>query len=697
MKRITTTLLMLSCIAVGAFSQAFSGVSWVAWEAEPDYADVIGYAENPYDKPTVVIPMAPDAVPLDLITDATTFDAAWALLGAENNMAILVSDEANGDPYDLDGDKTFGAQWKGVHDGTNLYIFSKYYDTNAQMDAGTQNFEIMVQPTSHFRHETSFQAATNDSLAEHMVVYQNMAYGRYVELGGGKAVFQDGSVGEYAASVGLNKTTFWKGWAAGAWGGNDHGLEGLAMATHFWDVTDGVIRGITIFSFDGALGYPTDPTDLGGDYTAVKVGDTISFDIKSRGTIAEANVEYHWSSDRNNCYASTYYAGNLVLAPAPPEPGDVAFSGVSWVAWENEPDYVDVTGYAENPYDKATADILLAPDAWTYESISDAATFDATWDFLGDAMAMDKLVSDPANGDLYDLDGDMSFGAQWKGVHDGANLYVFTKYYDTNAQLDAGTHNFEIMVQPTSADRHENSFLAASNDSGPDHTVVYQNMAYARVIELGGGKAVFQDGAVGEYAASVGLNKTTFWKGWAAGAWGGNDHGLEGLAMATHFWDVTDGVIRGITVFSFDGALGYPAMPDDLDGDYLAVEVGDVISFDLKSRGSIAEAGVEYHWSSDRNNCYASTYYAGNITLSDEQIVVEGVEDAFVSNVKVFVYSNQLHVRGVESANVNIYSITGSLVKSAQNVSGTLDISELINGVYFVKLEGLPTGYKVVK
>ena len=129
----------------------------------------------------------------------------------------------------------------------------------------------------------------------------------------------------------------------------------------------------------------------------------------------------------------------------------------------------------------------------------------------------------------------------------------------------------------------------------------------------------------------------------------------------------------------------------------MAVEVGDTISFDIKSRGTIAEQNVEYHWSSDRNQCYASNYYAGNITLSEDQIVVEGIENTFASNVKVYVYDNQLHVRGVESPNLDIYSITGSLVRSAQNVSGTLDISDLIDGIYLIKLEGIPTGYKVVK
>jgi hypothetical protein len=696
MKRIAT-LLMLSFLAVGAFAQvAFSGVSWIAWDTEPAYDGIVGYADNPYDNPLVVIPQAPEGVSPGLIVDAATFDIAWGLLGDAHYMDKIIQDPANGDPYDLvDGVGTFGASWKGVHDGSNLYIFSKYVDTNAQLDAGTHNYEVMVQPTSYFRHEPTFAAAA-DSAAEWDTVYHNMAYGRYVELGGGKAVFKDGVVSEYAASIGLQKSTFWKGFAVGAWGGNDHGLEGLAMATHFWDVTDGVIRSILVMSFDGALGYPADPTDLSGDYIPVKVGDTISFDIKSRGAIAGNSVEYHWASDHNNCYGSIYYAGHLVLAAPPAEPGDVALAGVSWIAWDTEPAYDGVVGYADNPYDNLTADILMAPDGWSYAGITDAATFDATWDILGDSMVMDKIIQDPANGDPYDLDGDATFGAAWKGVHDGSNFYVFTKYWDTNAQLDAGSHNYEVMVQPTSYIRHEHTFEAAS-DSAAQWDTVYHNMAYGRYVELGGGKAVFKDGVVSEYAASIGLNKSTFWKGFAVGAWGGNDHGLEGLAMATHFWDVTDGVIRAVMVMSFDGALGYPADIEDLSGDYTPVHVGETISFDIKSRGTIAGNSVEYHWSSDHNNCYGSIYYAGHVTLSDEQIVIGGVKERTASSVKVFVTNDMLNIRGIESADMKIYSITGSLVRSVRNVSGQLDISDMADGVYFIKIEGVPSGFKVVK
>jgi hypothetical protein len=47
----------------------------------------------------------------------------------------------------------------------------------------------------------------------------------------------------------------------------------------------------------------------------LKVGDTISFDVKSNAKRNEENVEYFWSADKNNGYASNYYSGHLTLSP----------------------------------------------------------------------------------------------------------------------------------------------------------------------------------------------------------------------------------------------------------------------------------------------------------------------------------------------------------------------------------------------
>ena len=700
MKRFTT-FFTLVLFAAGVFGQALVGVPWIAWAAEPDYADITGYAANPYDNPLVVIPMAPADLLPNSIDDIASFDLAWSFMGDSMAVSNLTSNGTAGDLYDLDDAATFGAAWKGVHDGTNFYVMIKYWDTGSQADADSRTFEIMAQPTSYVRHEPTFIAA-GDSV-ENTLAYQNMAYARYIELGGGKAVFADGAVTAYEASTGTSPDKkAWLPFVTSGWGSNDNGLLALASATHYWDETDGVIRAMMVMSFDGALAYPVDPFDMEGDYNALKVGDTIAFDVKSNslvgGTEDDNKVEYFWSSDKNNGYGSNYYSGHVVMAP---EPGAVVLVGVPWIAWADEPDYTDVTGYDDNPYATPEVDILHAPDSWSYDGITDVASFDATWDFLGTPMGVSNLTSNGVAGDIYDLDAAATFGAQWKGVHDNSALYIFLKYWDTNTQADADSRTFEIMAQPTSINRHEYTFAAAADSL--NHQVAYENMAYARYVELGGGKAAFANGSVTAYEASTGMSPDKkAWIPYVTSAWGSNDNGLLALASATHFWDVADdGLIRAIMVMTFDGALAYPAFPEELEGDYISLKVGDTIILDVKSNSLIGgtedDNKVEYFWSSDVNNGYGSNYYSGHVTLKDEQIVVEGIGDHFSSNVKVFISNDMLNIRGTESVDVKVYSITGSLVKSVQNVSGQLEISDLTNGIYFIKLEGIPSGFKVIK
>ncbi len=709
MKKFITLLTLCIFTLSGAFAQTFCGVSWYAWENEPDYEGVTGYADNPYDNPVVVVKKAPAAWSYDGITDAATFETTWSILGDSMPVANLTSNGVAGDLFDLgEASPSFGAAWKAVHDGTNFYVLLKYWDLNSQADADSRSFEIMAQPTSHVRHDSTFIAAS-DSAAETQVAYQNMAYARIVELGGGKALFKDGSVGEYSASLGLKKTKLaWKAYTTADWGSNDNGLLALATATHFWNVdAEGTIRAIMVMSLDGALAYPVDPTNLEGDYTAFAIGDTMAFDVKSNSTVGgtenDNKVEYFWASDKNNGYGSNYYSGHVILSnEVIGEEAAVAFCGVSWYAWENEPDYEGVTGYADNPYDNPEVTIKKSPAGWTYDLITDAVTFELAWGILGDSMPVANLTSNGVAGDLFDLgEASPSFGAAWKGVHDGSSFYVFLKYWDLASQADADSRSFEIMAQPTSPVRHEPTFTAAS-DSAAEVQVAYQNMAYARIIELGGGKALFKDGSVGEYSASVGLKKTKLaWKAYTTADWGSNDNGLLALATATHFWNVdAEGTIRAIMAMSLDGALAYPADPTNLEGDYIPLAVGETFAFDVKSNslvgGTENDNKVEYFWAADKNNGYGSNYYSGHLTLSDEEISTD-VRSIVIKDAKVYITNNALMIKGIETTDVNIYSITGALVKSVQHISERVDISDLTNGVYIVRLKNVPGAFKVIK
>ncbi len=699
-----TLFLFLNVFVLGLMAQPFLGVSWVGWHNEPS-SDNPGYANTPYDKAEYTAIKAPDGWAYADITDAASFDATWGILG--DSMAVAnATNTDGGDLFDLGSGNTFGSAWKAVHDGANLYVLLKYWDVNGQANADSRSWEICTQPTSPDRHEPTFKAA-QDSAENVKVAYENQAYARVIELGGGKALFKDGAVSEFAASVG-NADGSLGGpdgakYLRGGWGANDFGLTSLAVATHFWDVdADGTIRAIMVMPFDGALAYPADPANLEGDYIAVEPGDKISFEVKSNALTGEdAKVEYWWSSTQNNAYASNYYAGYLTLegdgGGAADEP---AILGVSWVGWHNEPSYEGVTGYADNPYDNPEVTVYKAPATWDYTTITDDAGFDATWDILGDSMAVANATNTDG-GDIFDLGSGNTFGSAWKAVHDGANLYVLLKYWDVNSQANADSRSWEICTQPTSPVRHEATFQAAQ-DSAENVRISYENQAYARVVELGGGKALFKDGAVSEFAASIGLSAGSLGgpdgAKYLRGGWGANDHGLTSLAVQTHYWNVdAENTIRAILVMPFDGALAYPADMTNLEGDFIPLQEGDTIAFEVKSNALTGEdAKVEYWWSSDQNNAYASNFYVGHMTISSEQVVTS-VRNNLLKNVNVYTYNNFLRIKGMQNVDVSIYSVNGTLVKSVQNVSGQLNISELPKGLYIVKLNDIPAGFKVIK
>jgi hypothetical protein len=278
-------------------------------------------------------------------------------------------------------------------------------------------------------------------------------------------------------------------------------------------------------------------------------------------------------------------------------------------------------------------------------------------------------------------------------------VYVLLKYLDKNGVTDDGSMTFEIMAQPTSPVRHEPTFLAAADStadktlSGASEVKRYQNSSYARHVELGGGKALFKDGMVTEYAASLGKVKNA-WQNFVVGNWGANEAGLEALLDADHFWNKADGVIRAVYIMSLDGALSYPADPANLTGPRKAFKVGETFSFDVKSNAKKGAANVEYFWSADKNNGYASNYYSGHLTLTD--IVTAISEIRAEKEAMVYLNNDMLYVRGNQPVDLEVYNVVGVRMKVAKNVT-RLSMQDLQNGIYLIRINNGQNAVKVVK
>ncbi len=344
----------------------------------------------------------------------------------------------------------------------------------------------------------------------------------------------------------------------------------------------------------------------------------------------QSNTVYYIRAYATNVLGTSYGTSvSFTTEPSGAPPPDYAFAGIGWIDWGMEPGYEGVTGYNDHPYDNPYMVVKRASGSWSYDEISDASSFEDSWIRMGDSLAITHLTSNEALEDIFDLGSDQpTYGAVWKGVHDGTNFYLFMKFWDSENQADEGSRAFDVMFQSNFPMRHEPSFSAAS-DSSLDLMVFYQNMAYGRYIELGGGLAWFQNGVVMSCESSRGLVKTepTSNNEWT-GTWGENAHSYDALQSASHFWNEDqDGTIRAVLLMSFDGALGYPADPEDLEGSYNSIKVGDIFAFEVQSEARMVGDGwdetnnqIEHSWASDYGIVYASNYYCGHLFLSPEEI-----------------------------------------------------------------------------
>jgi len=651
MKRKIFTLMFLSLLAFNVMAQ-FKCINWVNMANEPDYAS------ETYEKKTY------EAVPTpkDWTFSATSldFNAAWAVAGEEvmNSKPVNIT---GGDLYDLGNGDTYGSSWKAMYDANNLYVLLKWVGVDVA-DAGTANLEFMFQPTSIDRYAADFDAAAGDK------VLQNHAYARYIELGGGKGVFAEGLVSAVQASLGKD----------GSWSSNDHALTELALVSHYWKMEGSTLNAVLVMPLS-ALSYPTDPTADPVDLetrTPFKVipGETkIAWDLKDNIKKDTKSIQYAWNSDKNNVYAVNYFAGYLLFGKGTTSAVAPQFKCVNWVNMANEPDY------AAEPYTKETYKAIPTPKDWAFNALT--LDFDAAWTVAGEEVKNSKPVN-ITGGDLYDLGSGDTYGSSWKAMYDANNLYILLKWVGVDV-ADAGTANLEFMFQPTSIDRYDLDFDAAAGDK------VLQNHAYARYIELGGGKGVFAEGLVSAVQASLGKD----------GSWSSNDHALTELALVSHYWKMKGSTLNAVLVMPLS-ALSYPtdpsAVPVDLETrtPFKVIPGETKIAWDLKDNIKKDTKSIQYAWNSDKNNVYAVNYFAGYLLFESGSTSAKALNS---NNISVFYANEMIQIRGVEKTDIQVYNLSGQLVKSAKNISRELNIGNLQNGIYIVRLSKDSMGYKVTK
>ncbi|MCF8225978.1 MAG: T9SS type A sorting domain-containing protein [Bacteroidales bacterium] len=381
----------------------------------------------------------------------------------------------------------------------------------------------------------------------------------------------------------------------------------------------------------------------------------------------------------------------VLLAAATFAFGQVAGEYFAPIGWGNQPSDVN---WADNPHNESHVVIPMANanmDGAVDIGAMTAEDVVAIWDRIGDP----NLIAGKDGGagelaDPFDLDdtGEGTFGAMWKAFYDSDALYVIFKYVDTDGI--STDRWFELAIQTKEYERYEAGWQAASQEDTAGFGFRHMNDQYGRFRELGGMKLKWdQTEAIVENATSVG----------ATAGWGG---GIGGTAVGdVALIKEADGTWWYLLELAFDDLMFYD---DEWGADeatnYVAMDpaVQTIISFEPSARATITD--LEYSgWWNGVNDGYKMVYYAGNVEFGTDVFNPVGIgykED--VAEAQAYIYNDMLRLKGFENpVDLEVYSIIGQRVLTAENVSNELNVSELNNGVYIIKIKGTQEAFKVLK
>jgi len=354
------------------------------------------------------------------------------------------------------------------------------------------------------------------------------------------------------------------------------------------------------------------------------------------------------------------------------------------IGWITYPSDVD---WSVNKFEKKAVTIKKAPAEWTF----DAGTFvlSEIWDKLGDENEI-KNNTRSEGGDLYQKD---VFGTSWKAFYDNEFLYVGLKYVDVNQQVPNENKGFEICFQTKYYDRYEPGWHKAISIEG-------KNKQYARYIQLGGGKtrlvATSSGATIDEFNSNNGI----------AGTWENNANVLTSLGNPNNeffTWEIDgDNTVWAMVRYSFTEHMYY--LTDEFAADEESNRTAfnpvdkDTISWEVKNNSSnVAGSEIEYWWNSDINDGFEAIYYNGYLIFGTGVWGSTGIheDEMDIYPAGVYLAGKVLHLKGIDRADLSVYTLLGQHVCSAENV-GELDLSQLNQGFYIVKIGNQRQSYKIV-
>lgn len=361
--------------------------------------------------------------------------------------------------------------------------------------------------------------------------------------------------------------------------------------------------------------------------------------------------------------------------------GQDTLKPIGWITYPSD------VNWSVDKFAKKAVTIKKAPAEWTF----DAGTFvlSEIWDKLGDENEI-KNNTRSEGGDLYQKD---VFGSTWKAFYDNEFLYLGLKYVDVNQQVPNENKGFEICFQTKYYDRYEPGWQKAQSIEG-------KNKQYARYIQLGGGKtrlvATSSGATLDEFNSSNGI----------AGTWENNAVVLTSLGdpgNEFYTWEIDgDNTIWALVRYSFADHMYY--LTDEFAADEPSNRTAfspvdkDTISWEVKNNSSnVTGSEIEYWWNSDVNDAFEAIYYNGYLVFGTGVWGSAGIhEDNADSNgTGVYVAGNVLHLKGIDRADLTVYSMLGQQLYSAINVS-EMDLSGLNRGFYLVTIGNQSKAFKIV-